>query len=153
MINSNIYEDHPYLPDRDSREINAVNRLKELQRKQHVFVNDEDIQYTEAKKLADAVIKEESTPGKPGCIVRLDNNCQIPKEYIPASSGGSTVISARTHLEFPTVGSEDALYVATEENNGKGYLYRWCEGLNCYEKPYDDLGSVSEICGGDAEIV
>lgn len=65
-------------------------------------------------------------------------------------AGDSVVQTAATHLEFPTVGVSNVLYLATEEHEGKGYIYRWCESRGCYEIPADtnEELSIEVIDGG-----
>lgn len=165
VINSNIYkEDTSYVRERDPRELNAVARLEEVRemKKNRQFINDEDVQYPDLEKeitiaieeIKDDLVEESGTPGN---FVKLNEYGVIDPQYIPDSSGlpaaRTAVMTAPTHFEFPTIGLPDVVYIATNENEGKGYIYRWCDGLNCYEKPYDSLDNVSEINGGSAEVI
>ena len=146
-INKSI--EKPYIPARDSREVNVVDRIKKLKEREPVVVQDEVIEYEEIHRIV-PTIEERIPAGCPGGFVKLDERGLIDLAYLPPSAGGSSVKTAKTHLEFPTIGSPDVIYVATEENSGKGYIYVWCESLKCYERPDDSLGNVSEIYGGSA---
>lgn len=67
-------------------------------------------------------------------------------------AGDAVVRTYKSHLEFPTVGVSNILYLATEENDGKGYIYHWVESRGSYEIPADTLteDSVEVINGGGA---
>jgi hypothetical protein len=67
--------------------------------------------------------------------------------------GGACVQEYETHYEFPSVGDSEHLYLATAENDGAGYLYRYDATDRKYYKPFDageDFDSISCIYGGDA---
>lgn len=67
-------------------------------------------------------------------------------------AGDAVVKTYKTHLEFPTVGVSNVLYLAAEENDGKGYVYHWVESRGSYEIPADVLteDSIEVINGGGA---
>ncbi len=52
--------------------------------------------------------------------------------------------------EFPNIGKPQCIYVATEENGGKGYIYRWSAADRKYYKPFDDFEDIKIISGGSA---
>lgn len=152
MVNSNLYDDQPYLPSRDPREVNIVERLKDIRETEPVYVNDEDVQHSDLEKEVTIIVER----------VIEDRN---PESSGGSSSGGnsnpdggdsgetiyrSAIISAATLSDFPSVGSEDLLYLATEENDGNGYLYRWCPEQDCYLRPEDSTDDISLIEGGNA---
>lgn len=142
MVNRNLYEDKPYFPSRDPREVNIVDRLKEVKDIEPTYVNDEDIQHADLEKEVHVIVEE---------IIK-ENNGETPGG---GNTGGDVVykqaiISAATHEEFPRVGSEEVLYLATEENEGNGYLYRWCKEQGCYLRPEDSTDDISLIEGGNA---
>lgn len=56
----------------------------------------------------------------------------------------------KTHLEFPNLGKSHCLYVATDENDGAGYLYRWSSTHKKYFRPDDAADKIEAICGGNA---
>lgn len=136
MINENLYEDKPYIPSRDPREYNVVDRIRELENdhnKEYNPINDESVEYNDIPKIL-----SEIETGVPGSIVRLGEDGLIDPKYLSPISGGTAIMSASTHLDFPPVGNENLLYIATEENEGKGYLYIWSSKSRCYERPDDD---------------
>lgn len=52
--------------------------------------------------------------------------------------------------EFPNIGRARCIYIATKENDGKGYLYRWSETGRKYYKPFDSFEDIKVISGGSA---
>lgn len=153
MSKRNNSLEKPYVPKRDPREANIVNRINKLKGHKVTYVNDDSIEYSDAPNLIGQLLKGEDVVGTPGGLVPLDDNGLIDTKYLPPEIGGTSIQVARTLAEFPPIGDDTTLYVATEENDGKGYIYRWCEGLHCYERPEDSLDDVSEICGGCAEDI
>lgn len=149
MVNSNLYEDQPYLPSRDPREVNIVERLQDIRETEPTFINDDDIQHSDLEKEV-FIIVEKVMDSYPDNEDSGDNST--------GDSGGegeevilrSAILSAATQSDFPPVGSEEMLYLATEENGGNGYLYRWCTEQNCYLRPEDSTDDISLIEGGDA---
>ena len=62
--------------------------------------------------------------------------------------GEQSVIEAPTHFDFPNIGKPQRVYLATAENDGNGYYYRWNSAVNAYVRPDDEPLEV--INGGSA---
>lgn len=58
-------------------------------------------------------------------VVQNNNTLQVVGENV-------TIYEFDSHLEFPNVGQKDKLYIATNENDGNGILYRWDVNKNTY---------------------
>lgn len=56
-----------------------------------------------------------------------------------------------TAREFPNVGHARCLYIATKENDGRGYLYRWDGAEQKYFRPFESFEDIEVISGGNAE--
>lgn len=69
--------------------------------------------------------------------------------------GAPSVQEYKTHLEFPNVGQANMIYIATDENDGKGLIYRYDVQAHKYFKPFDTeggggTGSFDVLYGGSA---
>lgn len=92
-INSNLYVDTPYIPSRDPREINAVDRLEAIRNIPRTFVKDDDVQEGElntAIKLSTPVIPGDylttSQVGAAGGVAPLNSQKVLDEDYLPSST-------------------------------------------------------------------
>lgn len=145
-INQNIYDEvHPYLVEKDPRELNVVERIKQIGVKKPVLVEDDDIQKLEMTQTIDTVNERNdntyvstSSIGLPNGVVPLNTAGIIDEKYLPSTRGGSVLV-ASTVEDFPAVGTPNLLYLASAEREGDGHLYWYCEEENCYKLPYEEL--------------
>jgi hypothetical protein len=79
----------------------------------------------------------------------------VDKGALYSLNGGTTPINAiteaATHFDFPNVGVSNHLYIATEENGGHGYIYRWDVEDSKYYVPADLNEDTQQIYGGSAD--
>lgn len=145
-INQNIYDEvQPYLVEKDPRELNVVERIKQVGVRTPVLLDDEDIQKLEMSQTIDTVTERNDNTyvfansiGLPNGIAPLNSAGVIDEKYLPPTAGGSVIV-ASTVEEFPAVGTPSLLYLASAERRGEGHLYWYSEKENCYKLPYDEL--------------
>jgi hypothetical protein len=68
-----------------------------------------------------------------------------------ATTPTNAITEATTHYDFPNVGLPYHLYIATAENNGRGYIYRWDSTDGKYYIPSDLNEETNQIYGGSVD--
>lgn len=104
------------------------------------------------KAILEKVLKDDKMPLQGEPVFELDTNKikigdgvhnYIDLPYASGSGTSEDTIVYKSYLEFPPVGKDNVLYVATDENNS----YRWVSAETCYKLVTVDS---RQIDGGNA---
>lgn len=80
-------------------------------------------------------------------IVQPDMTLEILPCYVEQEP---VIIEMESHLEFPNVGKSNTLYIATSENDGYGFAYRWDTTQGKYFNVTENTDVIERIDGGHA---
>lgn len=93
-----------------------------------------------------AITGAKGDPGKSAYEIAVDNGFIGTEQEWLDSLAAEAVSNYATHYDFPNIGKENMVYIATEENR----IYRWSSADTKYFCVGADYSEISIIEGGDA---